>query len=200
LAGCEAERRWPGLALLGAAMLLSIAVLLSVAACGGSAGGTADPNAPLLTLIRGSIAAENDEDLDAYMAFFHPDGPNYASIRASTQESFETYDLAYEVSDLEVLDVNAQVAHVRGVVTVTKLAGPVFRNYRITVTWEARKYKGVWKIYLRKLGAAEYLEPPVASLTPSPKPTSSVKATPSVTPGPSSSSSGVPTPSASAAS
>ena len=94
------------------------ALLFGVAGCGGSASkssAAADPKMSAIEVIEASTAAENAENLDAYMACIHPDNPAYDSIRLLMSQTFSLYDLHFEVADLKVLDSSPTVIHVQGV-------------------------------------------------------------------------------------
>jgi len=95
---------------------------------------TAD--AAVIAVITATVAASNTEQIDAYMACIDPSSPLYSSTRTQMMTTFEQYDFHVEVTDIEVLDVSAAVAHVQAVLTTTKISGPAYKDNRLTVVFE----------------------------------------------------------------
>lgn len=160
--------------------LLVALLMLSLAGCAGGGGATstaAPPDgtqAPVVTgtataaavstadaaviaVITATVAASNTEQIDAYMACIDPSSPLYSSTRTQMMTTFEQYDFHVEVTDIEVLDVSAAVAHVQAVLTTTKISGPAYKDNRLTVVFELHEVSGGWKIYGENVTNTEYL-------------------------------------------
>ena len=160
--------------------LLVALLMLSLAGCAGGGGATstaAPPDgtqAPVVTgtataaavstadaaviaVITATVAASNTEQIDAYMACIDPSSPLYSSTRTQMMTTFEQYDFHVEVTDIEVLDVSAAVAHVQAVLTTTKISGPAYKDNRLTVVFELHEVSGAWKIYGENVTNTEYL-------------------------------------------
>ena len=160
--------------------LLVALLMLSLAGCAGGGGATstaAPPDgtqAPVVTgtataaavstadaaviaVITATVAASNTEQIDAYMACIDPSSPLYSSTRTQMMTTFEQYDFHVEVTDIEVLDVSATVAHVQAVLTTTKISGPAYKDNRLTVVFELHEVSGAWKIYGENVTNTEYL-------------------------------------------
>jgi ketosteroid isomerase-like protein len=91
------------------------------------------------------------------MACIDPSSPLYSSTRTQMMTTFEQYDFHVEVTDIEVLDVSAAVAHVQAVLTTTKISGPAYKDNRLTVVFELHEVSGGWKIYGENVTNTEYL-------------------------------------------
>ena len=160
--------------------LLVALLMLSLAGCAGGGGATstaappegtqapvvtgtataaaaATANAPVIAVITATVAASDAEDIDAYMACIDPSSPLYSSTRTQMTTTFEQYDFHVEVTDIEVLDVSATVAHVQAVLTTTKISGPAYKDNRLTVVFELHEVSGAWKIYGENVTNTEYL-------------------------------------------
>lgn len=110
-----------------------------------------------MALLDANVAATNAEDIDAYMACIDPDSPVYSTTRTQLQTIFDTYDIHVVGSDYQILDVSATVAHVRAVLTTTKVSGPAFRDNRLTAVFELHRVGGAWKIYSQTVSGIQYL-------------------------------------------
>jgi ketosteroid isomerase-like protein len=105
-----------------------------------------------------NVRAANAEDLDRYMATIHTSSPSYATTESTLASAFDTYDLAYELTQANVLEQSDSEATISFVLTTRKISGPAFRDNRVTGTMTLRKEDGVWKIYDQRISNIEYLE------------------------------------------
>ena len=148
----------------GPGCLLAAFLLLALAGCGNggkatssnaSATAVPDPSAAVVAVINAEVAASNAEDIDAYMACIDPSSPSYSSTRDQMTTTFEKYDFHIEVTDVQVLDLSATVAHVQAVLTTTEISGPSFSDNRLTAVFELHTVNGAWKIYSETASAVE---------------------------------------------
>ena len=114
-------------------------------------------NEVTLVLYQNMRAAE-DENLVAYMATIHELSPMYAATEQQMKQFFNTYDLEYELKDIEVIEKFEQEARVKFVQITRKVSGPAFRNNKVTGIHILRKSDGKWKIYNTETEKIEYLD------------------------------------------
>lgn len=110
-------------------------------------------------VIRLNLEATENEEVDKMMATIHPDSPIREGTRRMTTVITRSYDLDYELNEVEVLDVGAKEAKVHFVQTTKKISGPQFRDNRITGVHTLRKDKaGNWKLWNTKPQNNEFLD------------------------------------------
>ena len=130
-------------------LLTLIALAVSVALANpGSAGvdddsGDDDEDA-IVAVVYANLEAAEDEDLDAYMATIHEDSALYENTESIMVLLFDTYDLDYEVDDLEILEITKNEAEIRLVQITRRIRGPEFDDNEATVVHTLRRSDGEW--------------------------------------------------------
>ena len=112
----------------------------------------------VIAAIDENLAAANAEDIPRYMATIHPESPLYATTEDLLRQINQTYDLSYEVSDLEVLSLSSGEARVAFTLTTRLIDGLAFRDNRVTGVFILRRDNGQWKIYGQEIENIEYLD------------------------------------------
>lgn len=112
----------------------------------------------LTSILDQGIRALNTEDLPAYMATIHPGSPVYTRTQDEIGQSFQTYDLSYELSDVQIVEQNDREVRLRFVQVTRKLRGPDYHDNRATWVVILRLDHGAWKIYDRQNEKTEYLK------------------------------------------
>jgi ketosteroid isomerase-like protein len=118
---------------------------------------TEGEEAAIIAVIQANVDASNNEDVAVYMACLDPSSLSYGSTQTQITNLYARYDLHVELNETSVVDVSATVAHVRVVMTTTKITGPAFRDNRLTAVMELHKVNGGWKIYGQTIINTEYL-------------------------------------------
>jgi hypothetical protein len=117
------------------------------------------PNpADYAAVIYENIRASNAEDMQAYMATIHPDSPAYATTEEMLGQVFETYDLSYRVSGINVVEENSREVQLSFVLVTRKINGPAFRDNQVSGIMILRKDGDAWKIYDQKVENIQYLD------------------------------------------
>lgn len=104
-----------------------------------------------------NLEAANTEDLEGYMDTIHPDSPYFASTRTTMQNIFATYDLSYDITDIELLEQTDTEARVRFTLVTERITGPEFNDNIVNGVFNMRIDNGVWKIYDQTLDEVEYI-------------------------------------------
>ena len=117
------------------------------------------PNpADYAAVIYENIRASNAEDMQAYMATIHPDSPAYATTEKMLGQVFETYDLSYRVSGINIVEENSREVQLSFVLVTRKINGPAFRDNQVSGVMILRKDGDAWKIYDQKVENIQYLD------------------------------------------
>jgi hypothetical protein len=109
--------------------------------------------------VRSQIKALNNEDLDAYMSYMHPDNPSYESTRQQLADLLEKYDLHYTLEKIEKVSVTEDEVKASFVQLTEKVSGPAFSNNRITGIHTLRKDNGKWKIFATTTSSLAAVDP-----------------------------------------
>ena len=133
-------------------------VLVLVILAGCSKSSTPAAPDPILAVVRAQADALNRKDLDATMNALDPQSPGYGQVKDMTAKIFQTYDLRYTLSDVALVSVNNDEAHVHFVQLTEKVSGPAFRNNRVEGTHTLKKRNGVWKITDTQAAKVDYLD------------------------------------------
>jgi ketosteroid isomerase-like protein len=104
-----------------------------------------------------NIEAGNNEDVAAYISTMDKDYRNYDRLEDMMNTIFSTYDLNYQVKDLQVIELKDNEAKVKFVQITKKIKGPTFRDNRIEGIHTMHKTDGEWKIYDTQITKMEYL-------------------------------------------
>ncbi len=114
-----------------------------------------DDEAEVIAAIYMNVAAYENEDIDGVAA------TTDVSVRDQTVSSaewtFDTYDLSYELEDVEVTSLTSTEAEVSLKQTTTKISGPDFNDNTVTVVHSLHKVDGEWVIYASEMVDVEYL-------------------------------------------
>lgn len=113
----------------------------------------------ILDLIKRNLRACQDEDIESLLTTLHTESPQLNKKTFNTMiQLFETYDLTYKLSELEIMERTTNRAYVRFVQITSKRTGPAFRNNKLCGIFELRKQGGKWKFYSTKPQNIEYLD------------------------------------------
>lgn len=105
-----------------------------------------------------NMDAANKEDIDRYMDTIHPRAAGRSLTKNAMQDLFVKYDLYYNVTNLDILEIGAKEARVAFVLTTRKVNGPAFQDNLITGVMILRFQDGSWKIYDQELNEVTYLD------------------------------------------
>ncbi|NDJ75074.1 MAG: WD40 repeat domain-containing protein [Chloroflexi bacterium] len=139
-----------------AVLLLAVGSGSLVAPDGGDTGSSDEDL--ILDLVYENLYAMEAEDIDRYMATLDPTSPGYESTRQMLAPLFTSYDLAYELLEVEVVEIDGDWATVRVVQTTRKLSGPAFQNNELDILHTAHRYQGEWRLYGSEIEDMRYLD------------------------------------------
>jgi hypothetical protein len=108
--------------------------------------------------IKSQITAANNEDLDGFMSYVHPDSPDFPDARAKAAKVFADNDLRTTLESLEAESVAEGEVKARFVQRTEKLSGEAFRNNRVTGTHVLRKDGAMWKLFSTRTDKVNYLD------------------------------------------
>ncbi len=132
-------------------------ILLALLAVG-CASGRQENDAQILGIITANLKAMEREDVDATMATIDPSSSGFEMTKEMIKVIFEQYDLKYELSDLKVIKRSDKEAEVGFTQVTRKVAGPDFRNNKITGVHILRMKDGAWRIFSSQIKTTEYLD------------------------------------------
>lgn len=140
--------------------ILAVLLLLASVGCDSETknNSTTKKNHPSLAVLRQNIRAAENENLDAYMDTIHPEAPIYDRTRTTMKRMIGTYDLTYELSELNVTEQTEDKVHVEFVQVTKKKSGPKFRPNRIHGVHILKMHDGEWKLWNTKQQEIKYLD------------------------------------------
>ena len=108
--------------------------------------------------VKSQIQATNNEDLDGFMSYIHPDSPDFPDARARAAKVFADNDLRTTLESLEPDSVTEGEVKARFVQRTEKLSGLPFRNNRVSGIHILRRDGAMWKIYSTRTDKVDYLD------------------------------------------
>lgn len=111
----------------------------------------------VLAAIYENLDAANAEDIEGYMATVHPDSPYYVSTRPTMENLFATYDLYFNLIEVEIIEQTETEARVRYIQETTRLGGAPFDDIRVTGVYIMRLDGDEWKFYDQTLETRDYI-------------------------------------------
>jgi hypothetical protein len=138
--------------------LFVIPLLLLALGCDRSSQKDDSPSAAVFAPVEAQIKALNRRDAAAALVVMHPEAPGLAGARQATEQVTANFDLVYIIQGLAVESLDENEAKVRFTQLTQKVAGPEFRNNRLTGIHTLRKDHGAWKIYSTQALKIEYLD------------------------------------------
>lgn len=109
-------------------------------------------------LIEENLKAYQKENINALMASIHPRSPVRKETEELSKMVFSLYDLEYEYSNLEILELSGSEATIQMTQTTKKIKGSDFRDNRVTSIQTLKKDNGQWKFFdLLAIKDLEYL-------------------------------------------
>jgi len=108
--------------------------------------------------MQAEVKALNRRDAPGALAMMHPDAPDLARIRATTEQITAVADLLYILRDLQLESADENEAKVRFTMVTQKVSGPEFRNNRVEGIRTLKKHHGEWKNYSTQVSKVEFLD------------------------------------------
>jgi hypothetical protein len=93
-----------------------------------------------------NIEYRNTEDIEGILATFDPVAIDLEQTRANFNYNFTTFDLNYELENIELISLEKEAASVKVTLKATKIAGPEFDDNRSYIITNLNKVKGEWKV------------------------------------------------------
>ncbi|MCV6599660.1 MAG: S1C family serine protease [Alphaproteobacteria bacterium] len=91
-----------------------------------------------------------EEDLNDFIKYIHPESPAYSFIRMYITPYFGCYDFVYDVEGIEILKNVNGILEVKVNYKIFKKDGGDFKNQQILAVYRFKKWMNEWKIYLAK--------------------------------------------------
>ena len=89
-----------------------------------------------------------DKNLGAVIATLHPGSPAYGSAKAGVAQTMINFDLAYKITDFQLVGITGDFAVVRVVLETRKVGGEArFEDNALDSLQVFRKHDGKWKIW-----------------------------------------------------
>ena len=110
------------------------------------------------SVIEANAKYMNEENFDGVMNTIHKESPDYPATEAMIKKIFEVYDLSYKTVSMRVIEETDTEAKVQFEQITTKLAGPEFRNNKISGIHTLKKDGDSWKIYSTQMENVEYID------------------------------------------
>ena len=109
-------------------------------------------------LLKDNLLAYKEENITALMDSVHPDSPARAQTEEFSKIAFDMYDIDYEYTNLEIIEISESEATIQVTQTTKKINGPDFKDNRATSIQTLKKYDGKWKFFnLLAITNIEYL-------------------------------------------
>ncbi len=138
------------------ALATGLVALLSLGSAWGQAVGPQD-ELEIRSLVEQTTRALENEDLPAMLAAFDPASPLRQQAEQLGNSFFETYDLRYELEDVQIGPTTADGVEVRVRLTARRAGGAAFRATRATAFGLVRKTTNGYKLYTGRIEKREYL-------------------------------------------
>lgn len=97
------------------------------------------------------------EDLELTLTTIHTQSPNYKSTAQIMQQLFATYDLKYEILDIDFIGVDEEYAYARVLQKSEKISGPQFSNNELDALQVFKREDGQWKLWSQANLTINYL-------------------------------------------
>ncbi len=110
------------------------------------------------SVINTNIESAENENIEEYMETIHPDSPAYEETRQTMEYLFDTYDLSYDLKDIDVIEITDQMVKVRIVQITKKVSGPEFEDNELTAVHTLKKYNDGWRFWSTDIEKIEYLD------------------------------------------
>jgi hypothetical protein len=101
----------------------------------------------LIAVIKENIAASEAEDKDRVLKTIHKDSPQYKSTVNGMDFVFASYDMKFDLEQIEVLEVTGDEAKVYYMQITRAIRGEGFAPTRATGIHHMKKEIGKWKIF-----------------------------------------------------
>ncbi|KAB2905311.1 MAG: hypothetical protein F9K27_04555 [Anaerolineae bacterium] len=111
----------------------------------------------VLDAVYKNLEAANTENLDLYMSTVHPESVYFDSTRGVMANTFATYDLNYDITELEIVEQTETEARVRFTLVTTRVSGPAFNDNIVTGVFILHPDGDEWKIYDQTIDNMEYI-------------------------------------------
>lgn len=153
--------------------LLLIPLALAFVACTSSKDSASPPGAPsdearslasndddatVIDVLLTNLEGLNTKNLDLAMSALDPDSTGYKLTKELTRQLFDSYELDYDLQELEVISRSDSEATVHFVQVTRKVSGPAFRDSYIEGVHLLRKKGGKWLLYETRQDQVRYLE------------------------------------------
>ena len=114
--------------------------------------------AKVKAVLQRNIRALNREDLPAYLNTLDRRTDKFARSKQLAQELQRTYDLHYQIRNIDVIEMADSQMKLRVVQETRKLKGPAFKNNRMVAVHTFQRLVDGWKIANTEIERIEYLE------------------------------------------
>lgn len=101
----------------------------------------------LIAVIKENIAASEAEDKERVLKTIHKDSPQYKSTVNGMDFVFASYDMKFDLEQVEVLEVTGDDAKVYYMQVTRAIRGEGFAPTRATGIHHMKKENGKWKIF-----------------------------------------------------
>ena len=98
-------------------------------------------------LLNYSLKVYETEDIKGLMSLMHPNSPVKAQTEEVSKMAFSLYDLDYEYSNLEIINLSNTDATIQMTQTTKKINGSDFKDNRVTSIQTLKKHNGQWKFF-----------------------------------------------------
>src|SRR5687767_14278523 len=88
-------------------------LLVAVVATAAAGGCRSDPSKDVLAAVEANVKASQREDLAAYAGTLDADAPGFEERKIEAKETFDEYDLSYELAHATVVSVSKDQARVK---------------------------------------------------------------------------------------
>lgn len=135
-------------------LLLSVLLVFTFVACDKEETSEEDI---VMAAVQGNYDAMNTEDIDAYMSYINVDSTVFEATEQQIEVMFEVYDVRVKATDMEVIEIEGDVARVRVVQETINENDEAFQDNKSTIVHTLNKVDGDWKITTSEVETTEIL-------------------------------------------
>ncbi|WP_169891057.1 DUF2628 domain-containing protein [Litchfieldia alkalitelluris] len=119
-----------------------------------------DIEAEITDFLHANIEALENEDLDEYMLMVYQgeDPSLYNQTQGMLEVMFESYDITYDISDIEFLTVSDQEVKVRLTQTSILVDGEEYQDNETIMIHTVKPQDGRWKFFESEIESVHYLD------------------------------------------
>ncbi|MGE6487471.1 DUF2628 domain-containing protein [Paenisporosarcina sp. NPDC076898] len=116
--------------------------------------------ADIINLVEQNIQSLENEDIEEYMSMIYnsSDSSVYNQTQEMLEEMFDSYDLSYDIGQIEFLSVSDEEVTIRLTQITTLIAGEEFRDNESVFIHTLKPQEGLWKFFETEVETVHYYE------------------------------------------